>query len=47
MGIGPVLSYATNVWKKDVAAEVKWSPELDVSNRTKGNYIWFKLEVQF
>jgi hypothetical protein len=47
MGIGPVLSYVTNIWKKDVAAEVKWLPELDVSNRTKGNYIWFKLEVQF
>ena len=47
LGIGPVLSYATKIWKKDLVAEVKWLPELDVKNRLKGDYIWFKLGMVF
>lgn len=43
LGIGPVLSYITKIWGKDLAAEVKWLPELDVKHRLKGDYIWFKL----
>jgi hypothetical protein len=46
-GIGPVLSYATKVWKKDLVAEVKWLREFDVNNRLDGDYIWFKLAMQF
>jgi hypothetical protein len=46
-GIGPVLSYVTKVWKKDLVAEVKWLAEIDVGNRLKGDYIWFKLAMQF
>jgi len=47
VGIGPVLSYATKIWNKDLVAEVKWLPELDVKNRLKGDYIWFKLAMSF
>lgn len=46
-GIGPVLSYVTKVWKKDLVAEVKWLREFDVKNRLEGDYIWFKLAMQF
>ncbi len=46
-GIGPVLSYVTKVWKKDLVAELKWLPEIDVNHRTEGDYIWFKLAMQF
>jgi hypothetical protein len=47
VGIGPVLSYATKIWKKDLVAEVKWLPEIDVKNRIKGDYVWFKLGMVF
>jgi hypothetical protein len=47
VGIGPVLSYATKIFKKDLVAEVKWLPEIDVKNRIKGDYIWFKLGMVF
>jgi hypothetical protein len=47
LGIGPVLSYITKIWGKDLAAEVKWLPEIDVKNRLEGNYIWFKLGMVF
>ena len=44
-GIGPVVSYATKVWQKDLVAEVKWLPEMSVENRLKGDYIWFKMAI--
>jgi hypothetical protein len=47
LGIGPVLSYATKIWKKDLVAEVKWLPEIEVKKRPKGDYIWFKLGMVF
>ncbi len=47
LGIGPVLSYATKIWKKDLVAEVKWLPELSVKKRLEGDYIWFKLGMLF
>ena len=47
IGIGPVLSYATKIFKKDLVAEVKWLPEIEVKNRPKGNLIWFKLGMVF
>jgi hypothetical protein len=47
MGIGPVVSYATKVWGKDLAAEAKWLPEMDVGNRLKGDSIWFKVGMVF
>lgn len=47
VGIGPALSYVTKLWQKDLVAEIKWVTELDVSNRLEGDYIWFKLAMQF
>lgn len=47
VGIGPVVSYATKIWKKDLVAEVKWLPEIEVKNRVKGDYVWFKLGMLF
>jgi len=47
IGIGPVLSYATKIFKKDLVAEVKWLPEIEVKNRLKGDLIWFKLGMVF
>lgn len=47
-GVGPVLSYVTKVWgEKDLVAEIKWLPEIDVENRLKGDYIWFKVGLSF
>lgn len=49
-GIGPVLSFAAKVGrdkKTDLAAEVKWLPELDVQKRLKGDTVWFKLALAF
>ena len=47
VGIGPVLSYAMKISGKDVVAELKWLPEIDVKNRLEGDYIWFKLGMVF
>ena len=47
VGIGPVLSYITKIWGKDLVAELKWLPEIDVKNRLEGDYIWFKLGMLF
>ncbi len=47
LGIGPVVSYMTKIWGKDLVAEAKWLPEMDVEKRLKGNYVWFKLGMLF
>jgi hypothetical protein len=47
VGLGPVLSFITKLGRTDLAAEVKWLPELDVQNRVKGDYVWFKLGLAF
>jgi hypothetical protein len=47
IGIGPVLSYIIKAWGKDLVAELKWLPEIDVKNRLEGDYIWFKLGMVF
>jgi hypothetical protein len=47
VGVGPVVSYAHKFGKVDLAAEVKWLPELDVQNRLKGDYVWVKVGVVF
>ncbi len=46
-GVGPVLSYAAQFGKLGFAAEVKWLPQIGAQNTTKGNFIWFKMGVQF
>ncbi len=47
VGIGPVVSYAMKIWRKDLVAEVKWLPEIEVKHRIKGDYVWFKLGMLF
>jgi hypothetical protein len=46
-GVGPVLSYAGQFGKTPFAAEVKWLPQISTQNTLEGNYIWFKVGVQF
>jgi hypothetical protein len=46
-GVGPVISFVTKIGKTDLAAEVKWLPELNVNNRLKGDTIWFKVGLVF
>jgi hypothetical protein len=46
-GVGPVLSYAQQFGKTTFAAEVKWLPQIDAEKTLKGNYVWFKMGVQF
>jgi len=47
VGVGPVLSFITKIGGKDLVAEIKWLPELDVANRLEGDSIWFKLGIAF
>jgi hypothetical protein len=49
IGVGPVLSYIRpfGTGKSQLVAEVKWLPELDVNNRMKGDYVWFKFGFVF
>jgi hypothetical protein len=46
-GVGPVVSYAHKIGTVDFAGEVKWLPEVDVSKRLKGDYVWVKLGIVF
>ncbi len=46
-GIGPVLSYILPGGTTTFVAELRWLPELDVSNRLTGDYVWLKLVCQF
>ena len=33
--------------KTSIAAELKWLPQIDAQKTLKGDYIWFKIGVQF
>ncbi|WP_295443844.1 transporter [uncultured Thiodictyon sp.] len=46
-GVGPVLSYILPRGPKTFAAELRWLPELHVSNRLTGDYVWLKLVYKF
>ena len=46
-GVGPVVSYAHKIGQMDLAAEVKWLPELDATKRLKGDYVWVKVGIGF
>jgi hypothetical protein len=46
-GVGPVLSYAAQFEKIGFAAEVKWLPQIGAEKTLEGDYVWFKLGVQF
>jgi hypothetical protein len=47
LGIGPVLSYILPRGKETLVAELRWLPEMDVSRRLEGDYVWLKLVYQF
>jgi hypothetical protein len=47
VGIGPVLSYIWTVGKYNMAAELKWLPELSVHNRLGGDYVYLKFGWMF
>jgi hypothetical protein len=46
-GLGPVLSYAGQFGQTSFAAELRWLPQIGTVNTLQGNYIWFKVAVQF
>ena len=46
-GVGPALSYVAQLGKTSIAAELKWLPQIDAQKTLKGDYIWFKVGVQF
>jgi hypothetical protein len=46
-GVGPVISYAYRLGMFDLATEVKWLPEIDVSNRLSGDIVWFKIGLSY
>jgi hypothetical protein len=45
VGIGPVLSFVYKLGAVNLGAEAKWLPELDTTNRMKGNIAWLKLYI--
>ncbi len=47
LGVGPVLSYATKIWGRNLVTEIKWLSDIDVEKRLEGDNIWFKLAVLF
>lgn len=46
-GVGPAISYVRPIGESQLFAEIKWLPEMTVSNRTEGDYIWVKVGVAF
>jgi len=46
-GVGPVVSYLMQFSKWSFAANVTWLPQISSENTLNGNYIWFKIGVQF
>ena len=46
-GVGPEVSYAYQIGHADLAAEVKWSPEIGTSNRLNGDTVWFKFAISW
>jgi hypothetical protein len=47
VGVGPALSLITKLGNTNLAAEIKWLPELDVEHRIEGDFIWFKVGLAF
>jgi hypothetical protein len=42
-----VISYVAKAGNVNIAAELKWLPELDVDHRLKGGAVWWKVGVTF
>ena len=47
VGIGPTVSYINKIGDVDIVSEAKWLPELDVTNRLQGDFVWFKIGAVF
>jgi len=47
VGIGPVVSYIRKIGKTELAFDVKWLPQIDVSHTMKGDYVWVKAALVF
>ena len=47
VGIGPTVSYINTIGGVDIVSEAKWLPELDVTNRLQGDFVWFKIGAVF
>jgi hypothetical protein len=47
IGVGPAISYVHPLGTSQIFGEVKWLPEVEVKNRTEGDYIWIKAGVLF
>ena len=47
VGIVPLVSYNRTMGKTTRIIDVKWLPQIDVENPTKGNYVWVKAELVF
>lgn len=46
-GVGPVLSYVTNIAGQDLIAELKWLHEFENQNRLEGDTVFFKVLTKF
>jgi hypothetical protein len=47
VGVGPVVSYATDLWGRDTIFELKWLHEVETENRLKGDIVWLKAVFKF
>jgi hypothetical protein len=47
IGVGPAISYVAKAGNANIAAELKWLPDLDVDHRLKGDAVWWNLGVTF
>jgi len=47
VGVGPVVSYVTDICGHDTIFELKWLHEVETENRLKGDIVWFKAVFKF
>ena len=47
VGVGPVVSYVTDIWGRDTIFEPKWLHEVETENRLKGDIVWLKVAYKF
>jgi len=42
-----LVAASGEIFQANLAAELKWLPELDTKHRLEGDYVWFKLALAF
>ncbi len=47
LGLGPVVSYVTKIGGQDLLGEVKWLHEFETKKRLQGDFVWFKMSMNF